>query len=78
MNDQAKPVDVRGCQRCGQYHLRLAFAPLANAVDDFQWWAACPVTKQPILMAMRNGVQETATPRETAMLTHPQAERRDA
>lgn len=43
-------LTVNRCQRCGQDHKDLQFASLDNAIDEWQWWAMCPVKQQPILL----------------------------
>ena len=43
-------VDVIRCARCGKKHLDLEFKRLSQPRAEFQWWALCPKTKEPILL----------------------------
>lgn len=43
-------VTVLNCQRCGKTHTDLKFKPLKNPADEWDWWAMCPATRQPLLM----------------------------
>ena len=44
-------VDVRRCARCGaKEHKQLEFQRLRRPAKDFNWWAPCPETGEPILM----------------------------
>lgn len=45
-------IRVNGCWRCGEDHT-MDFYALANPVDDYQWWGLCPVTRQPVFLAIR-------------------------
>jgi len=51
-------VTVHNCQRCQQDHDNLVFLPLANPADEWDWYATCPTTNQPIWMHF---VEETGT-----------------
>lgn len=42
--------DVLHCARCQGTHRRMLFRLLANAADEWCWFAMCPVKQQPILM----------------------------
>ena len=48
--------NVRGCARCGGEHPELPFKKFERPVfiDDMEitLWAMCPVTEEPILMAI--------------------------
>lgn len=56
---QTKLVNVKHCQRCGTNHNNLKFLELFNPVDDWKYWAMCPVMDQPILLKIRqDSVQE--------------------
>lgn len=43
-------VNVHGCARCGVDHEMLRFLPLRNAPDEWQWFALCPNTQQPVML----------------------------
>lgn len=45
-------VSVRSCQRCGADHVGMKFQPLSNPADRFRFWGSCPVTGQPVLLAV--------------------------
>ena len=42
--------DVVGCARCGKHHT-MEFRPLAGETGAYRWWALCPETGEPVLMA---------------------------
>lgn len=42
--------DVVGCARCGKSHT-IEFRPLSGEIGAYRWWAMCPETGEPILMA---------------------------
>lgn len=44
-------VDIKGCARCHGDHAKLDFEPLSNPTDKFAFWALCPETHQPLLLA---------------------------
>ena len=37
------------CARCGEVHT-LTFSLILNPLSEWQWWALCPKTYQPVLM----------------------------
>ena len=45
-------TDVQACARCGQKHEGIRFLPLMNALDEWQFWAVCPIFNKPILGAI--------------------------
>ena len=47
-------IDVKSCQRCGTNHDQLEFKPLQNAADDYDWWAMCPSSNEPVLLRIVN------------------------
>lgn len=47
-------ITVNKCQRCNFHHENLEFNRLNNAVDGYEWYAICPITKQPLLMAVEH------------------------
>jgi hypothetical protein len=50
-------VNVVDCQRCGETH-EMVFQPLANAIDEWQFWGMCPITAQPVLLAVIEDCQQ--------------------
>lgn len=42
--------DIGKCARCGRDHSQLQFIELLIPQDEFQYWAMCPITGEPILM----------------------------
>jgi ribosomal protein S27AE len=54
-------TDVKECARCGQDHAGITFTELINPglVSHF---AMCPVTNQPILMAIHDESEEEESP----------------
>ncbi len=43
-------TDVKRCARCQDDHDGVVFCRLYNPSDEYEWWAHCPTTWQPILM----------------------------
>jgi hypothetical protein len=44
-------VDVKHCARCGaKVHPGVKFQKLRRPAKEFNWWASCPKTGEPILM----------------------------
>lgn len=37
------------CHRCEQMH-DLVFHPLAKPIGEWDWWAVCPVSREPVLV----------------------------
>lgn len=58
MKNTETVTDVKGCPRCGLNHAQLRFTRLTNPVDDWKWWALCPVNGQPILMTCHSVIKE--------------------
>ncbi len=56
---------VKSCARCGQTH-EVEFFPLDNASDEWDHWADCPVTHQPIMMREISDSQEESAESEPA------------
>mgnify|MGYP006297879239 CR=1 FL=1 len=50
--DKLVYMDVMRCARCGKNHRHLAFYPLTNPSDEFDYFGVCPVLWQPVLMAI--------------------------
>lgn len=50
-------TDVMSCARCGFNHDHVAFLKLVRPMSDFQWWAECPITHEPILMKVEDDGQ---------------------
>ena len=48
-------ADVPHCPRCWLNHTNVTFHRLTHPTDEMQWWATCPVTKQPILAPCTQG-----------------------
>ena len=54
-------TDVKHCARCGENHQAVAFEVLKNPIRIenaamlrvFMHWAACPITKEPILLEIQ-------------------------
>jgi len=44
-------ITVFNCARCGDRHDCLTFYPFTNAPDEYEFYAMCPTTIQPVLMA---------------------------
>jgi len=45
-------VDLSDCPRCGGKHKDIRFVLLKSTTQtEFNYWAKCPITKQPIMMA---------------------------
>lgn len=51
---------VADCPRCGQDHESIWFAPLDNPIGEWEFWAPCPTTHQPILGKLTEDHQEDA------------------
>ena len=49
---QQVTTTVYSCQRCSQNHEDMVFHELYNSMDDWRYWATCPITKQPILLRL--------------------------
>lgn len=51
-DDETKNVSaIDRCARCGESHEYLSFSKIAgNPIDDYNYWALCPVSKSPVLM----------------------------
>lgn len=45
-------INVRSCQRCGTDHYKLEFQTLEHPADNYNWWATCPIVKEPVLLAI--------------------------
>jgi hypothetical protein len=45
---------IRDCARCGKTHLNTVVWPLANPTDEFDHWAFCVPTCQPILISRKS------------------------
>lgn len=43
-------VDVKGCARCGTDHNGHVFMRLTNPQDEYEWWAFCPLLREPVLV----------------------------
>lgn len=46
------PTSVRleSCQRCGEAHPNLQLEKLKNPADEYDYWAMCPNTNQPVFV----------------------------
>lgn len=51
MHETQPTITVRNCQRCGEDH-EVAFHPLTNPSDHFNFWAFCPVVRQPLMLSI--------------------------
>lgn len=45
-------VDIKKCQRCGKNHDALVFWELTNPADNYKYWALCPATDEPVMLAV--------------------------
>ena len=43
--------DVENCTRCGEVHEGVEYARISNPPEWVNWWAPCPKTGEPILLA---------------------------
>jgi len=41
---------IEGCARCGSNHQQLVFNKLFRPAEDFDYWALCPTTGEPVIM----------------------------
>lgn len=48
---QTIAVDITKCVRCGKDHKRLVFKTFKTITTEYKFWAMCPNTQEPILMA---------------------------
>lgn len=53
------PINVKSCDRCGQDHQALAFAPLERSDSRFTHSARCPVTGMVLLAALQRDPDAT-------------------
>lgn len=54
---RSAPHDVKRCARCGKDHTKLVFVefsgePIFIAEQPYNWFATCPETGDPILLAL--------------------------
>lgn len=55
-NQERLVTDVNHCARCGENHLQLTFIkftgrPVFDERGDYDYWALCPVTRDPLLLS---------------------------
>lgn len=53
-------IDINNCARCGGDHEDLEFRkftryPVVEGGKTFEWWAACPILSEPILLMVVEG-----------------------
>jgi len=58
-------IDITRCARCGNDHIDLEFKPLSRPMGNWTYWAACPVTGEPILLRVVPERQPKPGPSET-------------
>lgn len=69
-------VDVKGCARCGTDHDGHLFMRLTNPQDEFEWWAFCPLMREPILVKISiPEAPKLPTPVEIQEMQHEQEQR---
>jgi hypothetical protein len=61
---------VDACPRCGGNHGTLLFNRMRRAARDYNFWASCPVTGEPILHIVADPV-----PKRLAAKAHPKRKR---
>lgn len=45
-------INVKKCQRCGKDHDAMEFKQLSNPSNEFSRFGFCPITNQPVLLAV--------------------------
>jgi hypothetical protein len=48
-----RTVNIYGCARCGKRHKDMQFKELTGHKAEYNYWAMCPVTKEPILLVLK-------------------------
>lgn len=57
-------VNVNQCQRCGNDHPAMVFWELTNPADNYKYWALCPVTDEPVMLAVYPDRPEVPIPQQ--------------
>lgn len=52
VNDRYQAT-IRGCPRCKKTHADVEFQRFRIPAKEYQWWAPCPKTGEPILIRDR-------------------------
>jgi hypothetical protein len=59
---------ITGCARCGQEHKNILVAKFGRPAGQYQWWAICPNTGEPIMIEIIRKRDESGDPRQTRPL----------
>lgn len=52
MSELQSTIRIEHCARCNGVHEQVRFSRFLRPVNQYEYWALCPTTKEPILMEL--------------------------